>query len=1205
MPKCNRLRRHRLRLDELESRTNPAIYHDGSTIWVTDQGASIYRAYDTNLSKWYYTPDGGLGGSRIYLEGQSSGAFADDSISAINMSGSGADELFSVAENITIPVTIDGKGGTDTVRYSADMDLTVSNSSLQGNTTFVLSSIERAELIGGDSDNVLVASSFTGTVSLDGRGGNDQLFGGLGGNGLSGGDGNDVLHAETGLAAGLGGGAGVDRLYGSAFDDIIDGGAGDGYIEGGDGNDLISGGDANDTIYGGDGTDTIAGNGGNDYIDAGDGGHATGVFQQLFGNDGNDQLIGGSGQDYFDPGEGTDVVDGVGQLPDPSYPELPDRLRQDVLFVDQTAPGEVVATATTVVGPGINVTFSNVGKVNVSGTTGNDVLRMTGPHHYSMFLSGDDGTDRLEFQAGSEVKIIGGFTPLLHSHPGKPYYYYSLGVTGATLVEERQVHVTGSGNTRFDLSNFYNPQQQITLEGQSGGNDRLYFRVNEGNATVTDSKITFSRSDTATADYMNLHSVEIDGGDTNNKFDASAYTGRTTLRGGGGQDTLLGGTGNDRLEGQDGADSLNGGAGNDILEGGNGKDVLDGGAGTDSLKGGADDDTIDAGNDAVPDHLYEDGDVNFDLSKIRLRGMGSDLLRNFANEQDKASLYGGPSANTFTIGDWKAEVSVDGSAQSGGAADVFASTGDLDYSYDGVDLKRTSGGKAWGKVTLTDIEGLKLVGGGAANRFEFTPTTPAGFTSVAIEIDGKGGKDTLAWTGVDTTEEKLTLQADKSGVGTLKADSISLLLKLKGIEIADLKGRSNADDTFDLSGWRKEAFIRGFGADESGIDTIDADAATDVTVSVDTSGNTIIQRKDGGKYTLSGLNQRTFISSQSPSSAQNYSVRDRAGTAETGNLYLGDVSDKLKYSIDGATSPQEFYFGNDVASGVHSSARPHGVVGTQALVTIQGTAQDDTFNLRWNNSVLRKATFLGQGGKNTLKMSVNDMVPAVTLGDKSVLFGDYNVTLSKFQSAEVQLEADAATVLDVGEWSNDGKIAGAGDYALHATDVGSWLLDDSFLLTPSGALWELGTVPTSVRLTNTGGGGSFDITGWTLAGLHLVGSGSTALKMFGLSGQITLANSSLTVAPSGLSVTFSGIGKAQLGGSATADTFDASAFTGPTTMSGGAGNDTLIGGSAVDTLFGEGDNDTLDGRGSKDILDGGPGTDTAINATGDVKKNIP
>ncbi|MFO0820935.1 MAG: tandem-95 repeat protein [Pirellulales bacterium] len=81
--------------------------------------------------------------------------------------------------------------------------------------------------------------SLSGVPYIDGRGGNDILYGTQGTDVLRGGDGNDTLF----------GFGGVDTLYGDAGDDSLNGGAAIDYLYGGNGADSLTGGDGRDVLY--------------------------------------------------------------------------------------------------------------------------------------------------------------------------------------------------------------------------------------------------------------------------------------------------------------------------------------------------------------------------------------------------------------------------------------------------------------------------------------------------------------------------------------------------------------------------------------------------------------------------------------------------------------------------------------------------------------------------------------------------------------------------------------------------------------------------------------------------------------------------------------------------------------------------------------------------------------------------------------------
>ncbi|MCX7420292.1 MAG: GEVED domain-containing protein [Planctomycetia bacterium] len=114
--------------------------------------------------------------------------------------------------------TLSGGSGIDALFVTHDADMTLTNTSLvaTGFGTLTLSSIETANLTGGDSNNMLRANAFTaGSVSLSGGNGDDVLIGGSKNDVLNGGAGRDILIGSTG----------ADTLIGGSEDDILIGGS--------------------------------------------------------------------------------------------------------------------------------------------------------------------------------------------------------------------------------------------------------------------------------------------------------------------------------------------------------------------------------------------------------------------------------------------------------------------------------------------------------------------------------------------------------------------------------------------------------------------------------------------------------------------------------------------------------------------------------------------------------------------------------------------------------------------------------------------------------------------------------------------------------------------------------------------------------------------------------------------------------------------
>ncbi len=174
-------------------------------------------------------------------------------------------------------------------------------------------------IYGDDGPNLISAEDDQGIGDhanvLDGRGGDDRLVSGSGGDVITGGEGRDELsfvgnvgRVRVDLAAGVVTGDTDDRI--SGIEDVsarwggggvfvgddgpnrFESGYGSDVMRGGGGDDELSGGSQGDTLYGGDGNDVLTGASGPD---------------RLRGGDGDDTLYGGGGRNSNDGGPGTDA----------------------------------------------------------------------------------------------------------------------------------------------------------------------------------------------------------------------------------------------------------------------------------------------------------------------------------------------------------------------------------------------------------------------------------------------------------------------------------------------------------------------------------------------------------------------------------------------------------------------------------------------------------------------------------------------------------------------------------------------------------------------------------------------------------------------------------------------------------------------------------------------------------------------------------
>jgi Ca2+-binding RTX toxin-like protein len=517
--------------------------------------------------------------------------------------GSGSDSLDAGDGDDTVTGnaganTLLGGTGTNMLIEASDVHFTLTNSLLTGTTTVPgagltdqLSNFALAQLTGGSGPNLINASAFTGSVTLDGGAGDDTLLGALGSDWLRGSADVDQVAAAADvdftlintLLSGLGsdtlenierasltGGAGANRLDAGAFT------SGAVTLVGAGGNDTLIGGQQSDSLDGGPGDNSFT------------------------GGDGDDLFLGGTGLDLVE-----DSVSGGGSFV-LTATLLTGRGTDTLLSIDRARLTGGSA------GNSLNAANATV-PVTLMGGPGNDTL-VAGPQNDSLnggtdddILTGGAGRDTLDAGAGSNdllLETINANTLTLNNAAliadfiGIPDTPVSDVLVGNQF---EKANLTGGAlNNLIDASSFSGP---VTLNGL-GGDDTL-----RGNNSSADS---------------------LDGG-----------AGNDSLEGLNGADTLRGGTGNDTLKGADGANVLDGQDGNDTLLGGPGGETLLGGAGNDSMTALAGDDSIDG--QAGTDLLTELVSGNVVLTDTSMTGLGNDTLASI----ELVQLTGGATDDTL------------------------------------------------------------------------------------------------------------------------------------------------------------------------------------------------------------------------------------------------------------------------------------------------------------------------------------------------------------------------------------------------------------------------------------------------------------------------------------------------------------------------------------------------------------------------------
>ncbi len=599
-----------------------------------------------------------IGGSNVNLDFASYETATSGVIADLALGGSGGDAAG------------DSYSGIEAVRGSAHND-TLRGDGLQ-NTLY---GMEGADVLSGGGSRDI----------LDGAEGDDFLIGGAGNDSLNGDIGFDTasyedsptgvvatIFPDSGLSTGYAAGdqlISIERLVGSAFDDILYAHNGAEFLVGGSGNDILIGIAGADSLDGGDGLDVanyynaLAGVTANLLTPALNTGDASGdtyisiegltgsAFDDaLTGNAGVNTLDGADGHDTLDGGEGADtMVGGNGN---------------DIYVVDNAGDvttetsalggtDTVQSSLTRTLGANLeNLTLTGAAAITGYGNALNNIIIGNGAAN---FLYGFDGADTLDGGAGadqmfggngddvyvvdnvndvtSEVSALGG-TDTVFSSVNRNL---TVNIENLTLVG---VAVIGAGN---GLNNgIAGNEQANTLYGFEGddvlnggaGADTL-FGANGNDTYIVDdvNDITVEGSPSGGVDTVQT-SVNRN---LNANFENMVLMGAAT--------TAYGNVLNNELYGNDGANLLYGFDGDDDLYGGAGADQMFGGEGNDTYwvdnAGDVCGETAPFGSDLVISSVTWNLTANFE----NLTLLSGDI--NGAGNAGHNNLYGSNGANTL------------------------------------------------------------------------------------------------------------------------------------------------------------------------------------------------------------------------------------------------------------------------------------------------------------------------------------------------------------------------------------------------------------------------------------------------------------------------------------------------------------------------------------------------------------------------------
>jgi len=417
------------------------------------------------------------------------GGYAQLTGSALNVYGTGSDDVITVTKSGTLDVVVNGVA----TQFAPAQVGSIFIFGFNGNDTILINSLANGTALtayGMNGNDLLsVDAAVTQRVTLNGGGdtdqlqggsGDDLLVGGAGSDELNGGDGNDTLIGGVGddayvfddslsnqidtvvelnaegtdllnfesLAAAVtvnltsdtalattghriiqtgsaGQAANFENVFGGSANDFITGNAARNLLRGNGGNDTLSGGDGNDQLEGGQGNDLLMGGNQDD---------------QLIGGIGDDYLIGNAGNDLLDGGDGYNTL--AGGQNDDLYVFAAATVNQIDTIVEQAGEGTdtlsfaALATAVTVDLTSDTATATMAHRIIQSGAGlsanfenvigGSGNDQVTGNAANNVIL-GNGGNDTIVGGSGNDILVGGDGNDVLRGISGRNILIGGLG----------------------------------------------------------------------------------------------------------------------------------------------------------------------------------------------------------------------------------------------------------------------------------------------------------------------------------------------------------------------------------------------------------------------------------------------------------------------------------------------------------------------------------------------------------------------------------------------------------------------------------------------------------------------------------------------------------------------------------------------------------------------------------------------------------
>ncbi len=724
------------------------------------------------------------------------------------------------------------------------------------------------------------------------------------------------------------------------------------------------------------------------------------------------------------------------------------------------------------------------------------------------------------------------------------------------------IQATGDGNVTLTSPDTVAAGEDIAIGAVTVSSTTGNVTLNSGDTVIIDAGATVSagmllqinvdagNADPGVGETLTLQGtlsggsgITATGDSDDDQLDASAISAAITLQGNGGNDTLIGGSGNDLLEGAAGDDMLTGGAGDDTIDGGSGNELIvwNNGDGSDVIDGGADTDELEVNGSTVS--------PAGDMITVSANGARFDLTR----------ADGGAGLGPFSLDVGTIET-----------LDLNTLDGDDD-------------------VTVNDLTGVSDL--------------------AILQIDAGAGNDTVDASALPDLGLTILLEGGDDNDTLTGAAGSSMINGNMGNDT--LIGGAAADTI--MGGGGDDVMNGGAGGDmlsgQAGDDTMTGDLGDD-TMNGGANTDRIVESRDAdfdlgdATLTISPAETDSLVDVEEAdlnggASANTIDASDFSGTA---TLMGGDNDD----TITGAMG----------ASVVNGNMGNDSLTGLDADDTLMGGGNDDILNGGAGGDMLT-----GQAGDDTMTGGLGDDTlnggadtdQIIESGDTDFDLGDTSLVSPLFGTdvltdvEEAMLTGGAsANTIDASDFSGVTTLMGGDSDDTITGAMGASAINGNM---GNDDLTGLGAADTIM------GGGGDDVMDGGAGGDMLTGQAGDDTMTGGLgddtlnggadtdqiieSGDtdFDLGDTSLVSPLNGTDVLID-VEEADLTGGASANTIDASDFTGVATLMGGSGNDTITGAMGASVINGNADDDSLTGLGSSDTIMGGGGNDNIDGGAG-------